>query len=37
MESVDKYAKVEVATRKGLLEGNVRRLEIRKREEKDVK
>ena len=37
MESVDKYAKVEVATRKGLLEGKVRRLEIKKREEKDVK
>jgi integrase len=37
MESVDKYAKVEVATRKGLLEGKVRRLEVREKEEKDVK
>lgn len=37
MKSVDKYAKVEVATRKGLLEGKVRRLETGKREEKDVK
>ena len=36
MESVDKYAKVEVATRRGLLEGKVRRLETRKKEKKDV-
>jgi hypothetical protein len=37
MESVDKYAKVEVTTRKGLMEGNARKIEIKKREERDVK
>jgi len=37
MDSVDRYAKLEVATRKDLLEGKVKRLEIKKREEKDVK
>ena len=36
MESVDKYAKVEVATRKNLLEGKVRKLE-RKESKRDKK
>jgi len=37
MESVDRYAKVEVATRKNLLEGKVTRLGVKEREEKDGK